>query len=479
MFSAGSTSPCCASARTEASGSSGRTAAGSGSPTAARLATFGRGEGLVIVVALLGLLVLVLLYGAFTAAETSIVALRKTRLRDAGQRDSSGANAVRKLRDEPERLLATGRTVTLLAAAAAGATAATLVAPPIADAAVAHGTEPSLARIVAPLGTTSIVGALLVTMGDLVPRALALHAPERCALPLGRVLLPLAALFTPITRLLTGAANTLLRPFGVRTTFVESRLSAEELRQLVEEASRAGTIDPLASGIASRAIDFGRLTASDVMVPRNDVVSISVHASVDELQTVLLETGHSRLPVWDRNVDDVVGYISAKDVHALTFERQLFVIQDLMRPAYFVAEAMRAVTLLEELRRRCIHLALVTDEQGGLAGIVTIEDLVEELVGDIFSEHDADVSSPLQHEPDGGLIVSGTVPIRDVNRELALELPEGEHWSTVAGLCIAIAGRIPRAGERLEADDGTMLEVLDASPRRVRTVRVRHAAGGG
>ncbi|RYG71000.1 HlyC/CorC family transporter, partial [bacterium] len=300
------------------------------------------------------------------------------------------------------------------------------------------------------------------------------HAPEKLALKVARPLSLIAFLFRPWAALATRVANLLLLPFGRRTSFVDARLSEDELHQLVHEAAKVGTVDPLAGSIASRAIEFGRLVASDVMVPRNDIVTISVTAKAEELQQVLLESGHSRLPVHGKDTDEILGYISAKDVLALTCERQLFVVQDLLRPAYFVTESTRAVTLLEELQARCIHLAFVSDPEGGVAGLVTMEDLLEELVGEIFSEHDAKASVSIQASRDGSLVVDGAVPVRDVNRRLDLELPEGADWSTVAGLCIALAGRIPESGERIRASDGTLFEVLDVSQQRVRSVRVHH-----
>ena len=208
------------------------------------------------------------------------------------------------------------------------------------------------------------------------------------------------------------------------------------------------------------------------MIPKSQIVALRRHASVEEVQRVILEQGHSRMPVYDGSLGNIVGYIIAKDVLAMTWQRQLLVLEDIIRPATFVAESMRAVDALQELQRRRTGMAIVMDEQGGLAGLVAMEDLVEELVGEIFSEHDVAVEQ-IRREPDGTAVVQGAAQIRDVNRELGLELPEGEGYSTIAGLCITLAGWIPQPGERLGTTGGAVLEVVEASPRRVRTVRIR------
>ncbi len=417
---------------------------------------------------------LVFAHGALAGAEMALVSLKRGRLRDLVDKGDVDARSVHALREAPERFLSTVRTGTGIAASSAGVFAGVYLAPEIeAHLARLPGVS-ACPRAAAAAIVVVLVSYFLVTLGELVPQSLALSSPEGYALKAGRPLAALATLLRPLAWLATVTSNVLLLPFGKRTSFLDARVSEQELQQLMHEAVKAGAIDPLAGAIASRSIDFGKLTAADVMVPRNDVVAIPVKSSTAELQQVLMETGHSRLPVHDKNIDEILGYISAKDVLALTCEQSLFVVQDLIRPAYFVPESMRAVELLKQLQERCIHLAFVSDAQGGLSGLVTMEDLLEEIVGDIFSEHDAKISVPIQKAVDGSLVVEGTVPVRDVNRELDIELPEGAEWSTVAGLCIALAGHIPVAGEQIQVDDGTLLEVLDASHRRVRSVRVRH-----
>jgi putative hemolysin len=163
-----------------------------------------------------------------------------------------------------------------------------------------------------------------------------------------------------------------------------------------------------------------------------------------------------------------------KDLLGLALEQGLIVVEDALRPAFFVPETARPLDVLQQMQAKRVQLAIVVDERGVLSGIVTTEDLVEELVGEIFSEHDTPKQN-VRRERSGSLVVDGITSIRDLNRDLQLELPEGDSWTTVGGLCIALSGRIPEAGSKLTAEDGTRLEVLEASPRRVKRVRVHPA----
>ncbi|WP_041453309.1 hemolysin family protein [Anaeromyxobacter dehalogenans] len=414
---------------------------------------------------------LVVANGVFAGAEIAVIAMRKTRLAQLVEQGRAAAGAVLRLRDAPERFLATVQVgITVIGASAAafgGASIAGRLAPvleripPLAP--YAH--QLSLALVVA------LVSFLSLVLGELVPKSLALRAPERYALLVGRPLLGLSHLVRPVVWLLTASSNLLLRPFGDRTTFAEARLSAEELEQLVDEAGRAGALDAPTAEIASRALAFRDLTAGDVMVPRSRVKALPADAGQEDLKRLLLEEGRARMPVYDGTLDDVIGYVMAKDLAAIAWERELIVLADLVRPVHFVPEGAKAVHVLRDMQRRRSQIAVVVDEHGGMAGILTLEDLVEELVGDILGE--AEEPQPLYEvEPGGAAVVRGDAPIREVNRALHLDLPEGEGYTTVAGLVIAVAGAMPERGARLRLADGTEAEVVEATPRVVRRVRL-------
>jgi putative hemolysin len=409
--------------------------------------------------------------GLFAGAEIALLTLRKTRIQQLLESRPRRARAVEALRNQPERFLATvqiGITVVgSTAAAFAGESLANDLARlidhlPLAD---RFSDEIGLALVVVVISYLSLV------VGELVPKSIALRHAEGYALLAGGPLLWLSWIAKPLVWMLTASSNVLLRPFGDVATFSESRLSPEELQQLVEEAAKTGSLDRQSGEIASRALEFGELTAADVMIPRNRIDAIPRSAKPDDVKRLLLESGHSRMPVFEGTLDNIVGYITAKDVLALAWEGQLIVLEDLIRPALFVPESMRAPQLLKELQGRRAWLAFVVDEHGGIGGLVTLEEVIEELVGEIVSEGQVP-EQKIRHEPGGSALVRGDAPIRDVNRELSLELPEGESWSTIAGLCADLAGRIPQRGTRLDAPDGSAIEIVDASPRVVRLVRV-------
>ncbi len=419
---------------------------------------------------LIVVLALVIANGVFAGAEIAIIAVRKTRLAQLVEDGRASARAVKRLREHPERFLATVQIgITVIGATTAafgGAALAAQVTPWVArvPALAPYAGELALALVVA------LVSYLSLVLGELVPKSLALRAPERYALLLGRPLLGLSFIARPAVWLLTASSNALLRPLGDRTTFSEARLSAEELEQLVDEAGKVGALDAPTAEIASRALAFRELTAADVMVPRSRVVALPRDAAPEDLKRMLLEEGRSRMPVYDGTLDDIVGYVMAKDLAAMAWEKELIVLADLVRPVHFVPESARAVRVLKDLQRRRMQIAVVVDEHGGMAGLLTLEDLVEELVGDIVSEQE-ETEALFPREPGGAALVRGDAPIREVNRALELDLPEGDGYSTVAGLCIALAGAVPERGTRLRTEKAE-LEIVDASPRVVRLVRI-------
>lgn len=400
-----------------------------------------------------------------------MVAVRKTRLQALAEAGSGAARAVLALKQHPERFLASvqiGITLVSVAAAAYG------------GASIALKVEPLIARVpslapyasdVALAGVIVGVAYLSIVVGELVPKSLALRNAERYALAVGRVLLTLSYLARPVVWLLTASSNLVLRPFGDRTNFTETRHSAEELQQLVGEAMTAGSVNKGAGEIASRALELPELTAQDVMVPRREVVCLRRHSSGDELRRVLLEHTYSRMPVLE-TPERVVGYVSIKDLLALAWERELLVLDDVMRPPPFVPATKKAIDLLRQMQATATPFAIVVDEHGLMLGIVTLEDLLEEVVGEIFNERVGASQALVEQQAQSEATVAGATPIRELNRSLALQLPDEGGYHTVAGLCLFTLGRIPQAGESLCFDGGVRITVVDASPRRIRSVRL-------
>lgn len=417
------------------------------------------------------ILLLILANGVFSGAEIAVISLRRTRLRELIDNGHARARAVKALRDEPERFLATVQSGITVISAAAAAFGGDVFAERLGRL-FAH--VALLAPYAKQLGfalVVAVISFLSLVLGELVPKSLALRANEGYAMLTAPLLLGLSYIARPFIWLLTQSSNLVLRLFGDRTSFTETRLSPDELREMVEEAAKTGALDPRASELAARAIDFRELTAAAVMVPRVQITALPRDATVEQMQKVLAGHIHTRLPIYEGGLDNVVGYVATKDLILPALRSEPFAIEKYLRPVRFVPGALKAIDLLHDMQEQRGSIALVVDEQGGLLGLVTIEDLIEELVGDIFSEHDAQ-SPSIQREAGGTALLQGTTSVREANRVLNLDLPESENWHTIAGLCITLAKEIPAEGERIRCADGVELEIVDASPRRVRTVRI-------
>jgi putative hemolysin len=424
---------------------------------------------------LIVVLVLVVANGLFAGAEIAILTLRKSRLAQLVAERRRGAASVAALRDRPERFLATVQIGITVVSATSAAYGGASVAQGLEDALIRAGMDDELADNLAFAAVVAGISYLSLVIGELVPKSIALKHPERYALLVGRPLRLLAQAARPLVWLLTVSSNLILRGFGDRTTFTEARLSREEVQDVLREAEKSGAVEQPVGEIAARAIRLGELPVSAVMVPRGEMVAVPRTARVADLKHVLLEAGHSRLPVYGEGLDDLQGYVMAKDVLAMIWEEELIVLADILRPLVVLPARTPIVEALRELQRRRTQLAVVRDPDGSVAGIVTIEDMVEELVGEIASE---DEPLAILRQPDGSVLVKGTVPLRELNRELGLALPEEAGGTTIAGLCLARVGMIPAARTTIALDDGTVLEVVLATARRIDLVRVRRPPSG-
>jgi len=414
---------------------------------------------------------LTVLNGIFAGAEIATVSLRPSLLRQLVESSRAGAKTVAALRARPERFFATVQVgitvVTTTAAAFGGARMARHIAPMLRPLPYVGHDADGLALVIVIV----LVSFLSLVLGELVPKSLALRHSEGYALLMAKPIAAMSRLAAPIVWLLTATSNLVLRPFSDRTNFAESRISKEELEQMVDEAAKTGAIHEHASELASRALAFDRLRLSDVMIPRARIDALPMRATTDQVRRFLLEERRSRIPIYDRSLDDILGYASAKDIVSLAWDGGPVVLADLLRSVKFFPETVPAIEVLRFMRRERQRLAVVLDEHGIVSGMVTMEDLMEELVGDVFSEHE-EGAPPLVREPDGSAVVRGDTAIREVNRELGIDLDEPPGATSIAGLCEILAGGIPNRNARLAGGDGSVLVVLEATSRAVKRVRV-------
>jgi putative hemolysin len=422
---------------------------------------------------LLLIFLLILANGLFAAAEIAIVSVRRSRITQRAEEGDRRAKAVEQLHRDAEGFLATVQVGITLVSAFGSAIGGASLAEPLAGFLVraSGGRLGGSAAGIALALVVVLYSFLSIVVGELVPKSVALRYSERLSMRIARPMLLLQRIVHPAVWLLTRSANLLLRPLKDRTSFTESRLTPEEIKVLLEEAAESGAIERPRAEIIERAVDFGELTAGDVLVPRGEIISLDVSASREEIKRMLLEESHTRMPVVDGSLDKVLGYVTAKDTLALFLESDLFVLQDMVRPAFFVPETMRAVELLRSLQARHEHMAIVVDEYGGTAGLCTTEDLVEEIVGEIFSDRRQEPEM-VRREPGGSALVDATLAVREFNREFDADLPEEEGFDTLAGMLSTLAGAIPALGQ-VFVTRGFEFTVTERSERRVKQIRVR------
>ncbi len=411
---------------------------------------------------------LTLANGFFAGAEIALLAVRTTRLRELSDEGHRTARLALALRAMPERFMATVQIgITVVSATAAVFGGATLDEP-LEEALRGLGVgaaseELSVALVVA------FVSVLSIVLGELVPKSLALLHAERFALVVARPVNALAWAARPIVWFLTSLSNIILRPFGDRTQFTETRLSPEELFQLLEEGVNAGTVDPSAGDVAQRALDCSERRVLALMVPRRAIVTLHVEDSREHILEVLRSEPHARYPV--ARGDDVIGYALAREVYDALLEGAVD-LATLTRPVPFLHEQVKILAALRVLQRARTELGVVVDELGSIVGVLTIEDIVEELLGEVLTEGESH-EEQVRLESDGVFLVDARVAVHELSRIIAANLPEDPSWATIAGLVLAKAHQIPRPGDRVRLTDEVQAEVVEATLRQVLKVRIR------
>lgn len=419
-------------------------------------------------------LFLVVVNGFFALAEFALVSVRPTQVRALLNRGAAGAEPLRRLTRDPGRFLSTIQVAITLSGFLASASATAVLADRLAA---------TLARSPLPAGWAGGLAVFLVTFGvsylslvfgELVPKQIALHQSERVALRVAAPVEWLARLLHPFVALVSGSSRLVLSLVGIGPATPRPRLSEEELRQLVVEQK---TLEEEEKELIEGVFAFGDVLVREIMVPRADVVALAADTPVEEAVELVRATGFSRFPVYEGDLDQILGLVTAKDLLAALIrggERRP--VRALARETLFVPESKRALDLLAELRDRRVHLAVVVDEYGSTAGIVTSEDLLEEIVGEIRDETDFDEEEAIVPVGEGEARVAGTVRLEDVNEALDLNLPTDGPYETLAGFLLTRFERIPAPGESL-LHDGTRLTVEAVEGRRIERVRVEKVGG--
>ena len=422
-------------------------------------------------------LLLVFINGFFVAAEFALVSVRPTRIDQLIAEGNRLARTVRRAMDDPNRFIS---------ACQLGITMASLGLGWIGEPALAHLVEPLFARLPSPWNAVSahtlasilayvIITFLHIVIGEQVPKMIALERAEATILMSAQPTQLTALIFRPAIAVLYWATELVLRPLGItRRDEHHQTFSVEELRMLVTASRQQGQLEQSEEEILHRVFGFADVTADQVMVPRTEMVGVPTTASFREVLELAATTGHARLPVYRDSIDNIIGVLHTKDLFRLVTEpaggaTAPFSVTRLMRPALTVPESVGADDLLAEMKRRKTHVAIVIDEFGGTAGLVTLEDLMERLVGDVRDEFEP-AEQEIEQLPDGSALVDGLLPIEEVNAHFGLAI-EDEYNNTIGGHVFSQLGRKPEVGDEVQVQ-GRPFVVEQLDGLRIARLRV-------
>lgn len=417
---------------------------------------------------------LILANGFFAASEIAMIATRKSRIDALLEKGIKSAAIVARLKADPDRLLATvqiGVTViSSLASAIGGAVAISWLKPLIEGLAfpgLEHWAEPvAILLVVLPITYLTLV------LGELVPKSLALRYSERIACLVARPIDFLSRITSFLVKTLTVSSNAVLWLFGgkERNEGV-SFISVEEVKSLIQEGAAKGIFNETEKELIHSVFEFTDTPVKAVMIPRPEIHAVEVHASLAEVAKSFVDSGFSRIPVYETELDHIIGILYNKDVFKALQEKSDFRIRDHLHPAFFVPSSLVISELLKQLQRRRLAMALVVNEFGEVEGLVTLEDLLEEIVGEIRDEYDREERGPVERLPDGSMVIQGSTLLKDLKTDYGLPFEESAEYLTLAGFVLHQLKRIPRGGERIEYN-GYRLTVVDMEGRRIVKVKL-------
>ncbi len=419
------------------------------------------------------LIILTLINAFFAMSEIAIITLNDTKVEAMAEKGHKGAKKIMKLTKDSSGFLATiqvGVTLAGFLSSASAATAFTAKLSPVLE------KIPFLKDIAGGLSTvliTVVLSFISLVFGELVPKKIGMAKAESISFRVAGILLCVKAATKPFVWLLTKSTNGVARLFGINPNVDERTVTAEEILMMVDVGGEKGVIEESERDMIANIFDFGDTTASEVMTHRTEVVAVENTATIDELIALTVETGRSRIPLFDEDIDTILGIIYVKDLLRYVGREEVadLKLTDFMRDAYFIPEAKNLSELFEEMTGKKVQMAVVVDEYGGTAGIVTMEDILESIVGNIQDEYDNEEEEYSQVS-ENTYTVDGTMPIDEVSDLIDIELPEGD-YDTLAGLLVSELGYIPKTNDHPTVTLGRVsLTVETVEDRRISRVLI-------
>lgn len=412
-----------------------------------------------IILRLAVLIILLSLSGLFSGAETSLSSINLIRIKQLKKKGVKEADILERLLNKSSKMLATiliGNNIVNIAATAI-ATELTL--------SIFEGKQ-------ATFMVTVIMTILILVFGEITPKTYSSYNAEKVAMKLGRPLEVLSIVFGPLLIVLNKVTKILIRSLGGNINNNRTTVSEEEIKTLVDVGQEAGIIEKQERDMIESIFEIGDIKVTEVMVPRIDIVYLEEDVSLEKAIKKVIKYGYSRIPVIGQSVDNIIGIIYAKDLLScyLMNEKEELNIKSMIRPAYYVPQSKKAIDLLTEMQLEKVHISIVLDEYGGTLGLVTIEDILEEIVGDILDEYD-DENNLIDYIDNNVIIVNSKISIEETNSLLDMSLPMDE-FESLGGFVFNLLGRIPKVGDVIEYND-TIFKVLEVHNRRIKKIEVR------
>ena len=400
------------------------------------------------VMQLIALIILVLLSAFFSSAETSLTTVNRVRLKTLAEEGNRRAKTALEVLDKYGKMLSAiliGNNIVNLSASALATTLAIHI----------HFTVGI---------ATAILTVVILIFGEIVPKNMAMINSEKMALLYASMISGLMKLLTPLIFVIDSLAKGIMKLFRVDAD-KKTAMTENELRTYVEVGHEDGVIESEEREMIYNVFDFGDAVAKDVMIPRIDMVTVDKEATYEEVMEVFKDCMYTRIPVFEEDKDNIIGLINIKDF-ILVEDKAKFKINDILRQAYYTYEFKKTADLLVEMRQKCFNVAFVLNEYGGTAGMITLEDLLEEIVGEIRDEYDSDEEQLIQKMQDRTYLVEGSMKLSDINDELGTDL-QSEDYDSIGGLIIEHLDRVPEDGAQIVTDQGIRLQVQGVSQNRI------------
>ena len=423
--------------------------------------------------------VIVLLNGFFVASEFALVSVRRTRVQKLADEGAGGAAAVLRLLDNPTRFISAVQLGVTLASLALGwigePTVAQLLVP-IAHSLVSEGSAAYIAHGAAVVIAFMMITFLHVVLGELVPKMFALERAEKFAVIASRPLELFAKVFSPVLWVFNYAGRLFAKALGLSSNLDHTSVYTEdEIRQLITLSQESGQINIEERTLINKVFEFSDTTVKEAMIPRTEIIAIPESSTLTEIASAFAESGYSRMPVYRGSLDEIAGVIHSKDFVGYVQKPRSFKLENVLHKPNYVVDTAHLEDVLRQMQNEKFHFGFVVDEHGGVEGIITLEDLLEEIVGDISDEHDEEVNEQIHEQPDGTYLLDGSLAVRDLNRRLEMSVPISDGYTTLAGFLMSEAGQILSVGQTV-AYNGHVFTVEEVDKHRIKRIRMARTA---